>query len=110
MTYEYDRNKERRVGEIPTLDTRAEANESVDRNKRYAQIIACLKETSPMTAKAIAVRMMLKGDIPTSERNFTSPRLTEMCNMGIVEQAGKVRCPYTGRTVATFALVEGNNG
>lgn len=107
MTYEYDKNRERRVGEIPTLDTRAEANESVDKNKRYAQIIKCLKETSvPMTAKAIAVRMMLKGEIPTSERNFTSPRLTEMCQMGIVEQAGKVRCPYTGRTVATFTLCE----
>lgn len=109
MAYEYDRDKERRLCEPPELEVRAESDEPVDKKKRYSQIIACLKETSPMTAKAIAVRMMLKGDIPTSERNFTSPRLTEMRQMGIVEQVGKVRCPYTGKTVSTFALTGNEN-
>ena len=34
----------RRAGEIPTFDTRAEANEKVDRKKRYRQIIGIMKE------------------------------------------------------------------
>lgn len=95
---------ERRFGENPTLETRSDANETVDRKKRYSQIIECLKETPAMTAKEIAVRMMQKGYIPTAERNFTSPRLTEMSLNGIVEPIGKKKCQYTGKTVAVYAL------
>lgn len=95
---------ERRAGEIPTLDTRGEAHEQVDKQKRYSQIIECLKETNEMTAKEIAVRMMQKGYIPTSERNFTAPRLTEMCQKGIIEPVGKKKCIYTGKTVAVYSL------
>jgi hypothetical protein len=95
---------ERRYGEMTTLDTRGEAHESVDKVKRYTQIIECLKENPEMSAKEIAVMMMRKGYIPTSERNFTAPRLTEMCKRGIVEPVGKKTCSYTGRTVAVFAL------
>lgn len=98
---------ERNYGEIPTMDTRAEANETVDRVKRYSQIIECLKETPEMTAKEIAVRMMQKGYIPTSERNFTAPRLTEMSQRGMVEPVGKKKCSYTGKTVAVYKLIEG---
>ena len=98
---------ERRYGEIPTFDTRAEANDQVDKVRRYSQIIECLKETPEMTAKEIAVRMMQKGYIPTSERNFTAPRLTEMSHRGIVEPCGKKTCTYTGKTVAVYKLIEG---
>lgn len=96
--------EKRRAGEIPTLDTRGEAHEQVDKQKRYSQIIECLKETPEMTAKEIAVLMMQKGYIPTSERNFTAPRLTEMSHKGIVEPVGKKVCTYTGKTVAVYAL------
>ena len=96
----------RQSGEITTLDTRSEANESVDKAKRYSQIIECLKETSKMTAKEIAVRMHEKGYIPTTERNFAAPRLTEMSRDGIVEPVGKKKCKYTGRMVAVYSLRE----
>ena len=33
-----------------------------------------------MTAKEIAVEMYKKGYIPSDERNFTAPRLTELSN------------------------------
>lgn len=98
---------ERRYGEIPTLDTRSEAHESVDKVKRYTQIIECLKESPEMTAKEIAVRMQQKGYIPTSERNFTAPRLTEMSHRGIVEPCGRKRCQFTGKTVAVYKLLDG---
>ena len=95
---------ERRYGEMTTLDTRAEAHEQVDKAKRYRQIIECLIENPQMTAKEIVVRMFEKGYIPTTERNFTAPRLTEMSQRGIVEPIGKTKCKYTGKTVAVYGL------
>lgn len=95
---------ERRAGEVVTLNTRGQANERVDRVRRYTQIVECLRETPRMTAKEIAVRMQEKGYIPTSERNFTAPRLTEMAQIGIVEPVGKAQCQYTGRMVAVYQL------
>ena len=95
---------ERRPGEVVTFDTRAESNETVDRNKRYQQIIDCLTEKDKQTAKELAVMMHKKGFIPTAERNFTAPRLTEMSQIGIVEPVGKTKCKWTGKTVAVYAL------
>lgn len=94
-----------RNGEITTLSTRAEAHDSVDKQKRYAQIIECLN-VKPMTAKECAVMMWQKGYIPNSERNFTAPRLTELSQDGVVEPYGKKKCLYTGKTVAVYRLRE----
>ena len=98
---------ERLPGEIPTFETRSESNETVDKNKRYLQIIEVLKGGKEMTAKEIAVEMCNRGYIPTSERNFTAPRLTELSYKGKVEPVGKQKCPYTGKTVAVYKLREG---
>lgn len=94
----------RRSGEIPTFETRAEANETVNKQKRYDQIIEVL-QGKELTAKEIAVEMQKKGYIPTSERNFTAPRLTELSQKGIVEPVGKKKCNYTHKTVAVYALI-----
>lgn len=94
----------RQPGEITTLETRTDAEKSVDRKVRYRQITECLKEQKEMTVKEIAVRMMRKGYIPTSERNFTAPRLTEMSHKGMVEPIGKKKCGYTGRMVTVYSL------
>ena len=88
------------------MDTRSEANASVDRAKRYSQIIECLSENPNQTAKEIAVQMMRKGYIPTSERNFTAPRLTELQRMKVVEITGKKRCFYTGKMVSAYSLMD----
>ena len=53
---------------------------------------------------------MDKGYIPTSERNFTAPRLTELSKMGVVEPIGKKMCQYTGKTVAVYACRDGQMG
>lgn len=95
--------EERRFGEIPTLDTRSEAHEKVDKKKRYLQIKECLSGRQ-LTAKEIADMMFHKGYIPTNERNFTAPRLTEMSEQGIVEPIGKKVCQWTGKKVAVYAL------
>ncbi len=99
----------RRAGEIPTFDTRAEANDKVDRKKRYRQIIGIMKEYewfAKLTAKDIAVIMHEKGFTPTAERNFAAPRLTELSKAGIVEPCGKTICRYTGKKVAVYRLRE----
>jgi repressor of nif and glnA expression len=98
--------RERIAGEIPTLETRSEANETVDKKKRYKQIIEILQGGKEMTAKEIAVEMCNRGYIPTSERNFTAPRLTELSKNGVVEPVGKQKCTYTGKTVCVYALLE----
>lgn len=100
--YDYE---PRNPGEVVTLDTRADSNESVNRDLRYQQIIAILK-TGDMTAKEIAVRMYELGEIPTSERNFSAPRLTELSKKGIVEPVGKKLCQYTNKKVAVYHLRE----
>lgn len=93
-----------RYGEIVTLDARGEANEKVNRQVRYQQIIRLLKELGKATAKELAVEMFNRGWIPTPERNFTAPRLTELSVDGKVEPIGKVKCEYTGRTVSVYEL------
>lgn len=99
--------EELRLGQNPMLETQKLANESVDKQKRYMQIKEILKDKK-MTAKEIAVEMANKGYVPFSERNFTSPRLTEMCQKGEVEPAGKKKCEYTGKLVTVFKLREVN--
>lgn len=103
--------EERMIGEYTTIETRAESHETVDKQKRYSQIIECLCEAnkSPergLTAKECAVMMMQKGYIPTSERNFVSPRLTELGQQGRVEPIGKKICSFTGKKVSVWALRE----
>lgn len=95
---------ERLPGEYVPYETRGEAQGKVDRNMRYSQIKECLKERPQQTAKEIAVMMWSKGYIPNTERNFTAPRLTEMCQNGIVEAIGTTKCKWTGRTVSVYEL------
>lgn len=98
---EYNNFVARQFGEYPPIETRAEANETVDREQRYRQILEIL--TVPLTAKEVAVCMHEHGYIPNSERNFSAPRLTELERKGIVEVVGKKKCQYTGKTVSVYA-------
>ena len=40
--------------------------------------------------------------IPSTERNYTAPRLTELEKMGYVKAIDKKKCEYTGKTVAVY--------
>lgn len=93
--------KYRELGENTTLETRLESEASVDKNLRYAQILDTLG-TREMTAKEIANEMWIKSMIPTNERNFVSPRLTELLYQGVLEIVGKKKCDWTGKTVTVF--------
>lgn len=84
-----------------TNETRKESHEKVDKEKRYKQILECI-DGHEYTAKEVAVEMFKRGYIPTSERNFAAPRLTELSKKGIVETVGKKKCEFTGKTVAIY--------
>lgn len=101
--------EQRLAGEYTTHETRALSHEKVDKQKRYSQIVECLIEGKELTAKECAVMMMQKGYVPTSERNYVSPRMTELGKKGIVEPIGKKICSYTGKKVAVWALVGGRD-
>lgn len=88
---------------MTTYETRRESNEKVDREKRYEQILNILRGKT-MTAKEVAVEMNQRGYVPTSERNFAAPRLTELVNKGMVQVVGKKVCEYTNKKVAQYQL------
>ena len=97
----------RRAGEIPTFDTRAEANETVDREKRYQQIVTIFDDfPDGLTAKEVAVFMHSRGFTPNSERNFSAPRITELSQIGVLEPCGKTKCTFTGKTVTVYRLIK----
>lgn len=97
--------EERMPGTNPLFETRKESELQVDRQKRYKQITEILKDyPNGLTAKEISVEMKKRGYTPTDERNFSSPRITEMLISGAVECIGKKKCIYTNRNVGVFKL------
>ncbi len=92
-----------------TNQTRQMSFEDIKEKKavRYEQILSRLDK--PKTAKEIAVELFELGIIPSAERNFTAPRLTELEKMGIVKAFKKKKCQYTGKTVAIYEKVENVN-
>ena len=92
---------ERLPGENTTLETKVQTEQEVDKQKRYSQILEVLGDKE-MTAKEIAQEMYMREWIPTNERNFTSPRLTELSLEGIVEPVGKKKCMWTNKMVSVY--------
>lgn len=73
------------------------------RKIRYRQILDRLM-TGAKTAKEIAVELFDLELIPSTERNYTAPRLTELEKMGLVKAIDKKKCEYTGKTVAVYEI------
>ena len=94
----------RNPGEMTSFDTRRESYDTVDKRKRYTQIKEILLNND-LTAKEISVEMYKKGYTPTTERNWSHPRLTELCKMGQVEIIGKKKCEYTGKKVSVYRFM-----
>ena len=86
-----------------TYQTRQMSFDDIQEKKkiRYIQILDRLI-TGPQTAKEIAVELFDLGFIPSTERNYTAPRLTELEKMGYVKAVDKKKCEYTGKTVAVY--------
>jgi len=96
----------REYGEVPSLECRSESEKKIDKNRRYTQILVILGDNY-MTAKEIAHEMYLRGMVPSDDRNYSQPRLTELCEKGRVEQCGKTKCKFTGKTVTVYRRYDG---
>lgn len=92
---------ERMPGENITLETRNIAEKQVNKNLRYKQILEILGDDE-MTAKEIANEMWMRSLTPSNDRNFVSPRLTELSIKGIVEPVGKRKCLWTDKMVSVY--------
>lgn len=88
-----------------TNETRQMSFEDIKskRKIRYEQILDRLM-TGVKTAKEIAVELFDLELIPSTERNYTAPRLTELEKMGLVKVIDKKKCEYTGKTVAVYEI------
>ena len=81
-----------------TIETRQLSFEDIKpkQKMRYQQILDRLC-CGNKTAKEIAVELYELGYIPSTERNYTAPRLTELESMEYVEVVDKKKCQYTGK-------------
>lgn len=92
-------------GESPTLECRHDSYEVTDKQKRRKDILFVLENSSkPLTAMEIAEDLFVLGKVDRVDRNYVSPRMTEMCKDGTVEPVGKKRCKVTGRMVTCFQI------
>lgn len=73
----------------------------MNKEKRYMQILDALGDRD-MTAKEIANEMYMREQIPSNERNYTAPRLTELSEMGVVEPVGKKKCLWSNKNVTVY--------
>lgn len=88
-----------------TFNTRQLSFEDIKekRQRRYEEILDRL-ETGNKTAKEIAIELYEMKLIPSPERNYTAPRLTELEKMGKVKVVDKKKCQWTGKTVAVYEI------
>lgn len=90
---------------IITHQTRQLSFEDIQLKKkiRYEQILNRLIK-GKKTAKEIAVDLFELKLIPSAERNYTAPRLTELEKLGLVKSKDKKICQYTGKKVAIYEI------
>ena len=90
-----------------TNETRRESHQQIKPKKadRKALIMEVL-EQGAKTAHEITQALLYRNIIPYYDRNFVSPRLTELKEMGEVEVVGKKYEGRTDRKVALWQLKE----
>lgn len=93
-------------GEITTFETRHDSHEDMlhKKQRRYKQVVECLREKGDLTAKECAVALYQKGYVQTIDRNEAAPRLSELEEIGVVEAKGKKPCSFTGKMVTIYTL------
>lgn len=97
----------RNYGENTTAECRHDSNEATKKQKRYLQILTILRSSiEPLTSFEIAMILFKNGFVDRIDRNYVSPRMTEMCQIGITEPVGKKYCSVTGRFVTAYQIRE----
>lgn len=65
---------------------------------RQKAIISCIRWFGPLTVSQI------KEKLNFTERNQVAPRVTELLDMGILEELSSIKDPYSGRSVMVVGL------
>lgn len=99
--------EKRRIGNNITLENRSLANEQIDKKQRKKQIIKVLKDNmKDMTAREIAYKLYEENLVPFFERNMVAPRITELCQEGILEPTYSDIDQWTGKSVTVYGFTE----
>lgn len=95
----------RENGENTTLECRYDSFLITEKQKRKMDILFVMNMCDkPLTALEIARYLYNYGKVDRIDRNYVSPRMTEMCIDGTVEPVGKKYCPAAGRKVTAFKI------
>jgi predicted ArsR family transcriptional regulator len=91
-----------------TEETRRESYSAVKQTLTARQkiVLNILTDYGDLTAQEVANVLCFLHITPTNERNFSAPRLTELCDKGLVRVVGKKVCGKTGRTVSVWSAVK----
>lgn len=93
-----------------TRETRRESYEAIipkaaDRKSLILEIMG----SRSMTAHEITEELLAKRYIKYYDRNFVSPRLTELKEEGRAEVVGKKYCSRTRRSVSVWKAIKGGD-
>jgi hypothetical protein len=80
----------------------------VNRNKFYAAIKKAFKCKKNMTARECSEKLYNMGIIEYPTRSFVHPRITEMLQMGMLEENGRKIDNKTHKLVTIYKLKEEN--
>ena len=80
----------------------------VNRNKFYVAIKKAYKRKKNMTARECAEKLYNMGMIEFPSRSFVHPRITEMLQMGTLEENGRKIDNKTHKLVTIYRLKEEN--
>lgn len=80
--------------------------ETLPKTNDRKSLIKYLLQIKDMTAHELTEQLLILGLIPYYDRNFVSPRLTELKEAGQVEVVGKKYSKRTDRNVAVWAIKE----
>lgn len=95
--------EKRELGKNVTLENRALSHERVNKDIRKQQILKVLEDAhTGMTVREIAYELFVRNIVDFFERNNVAPRITELCQEGILEPIGTDIDQWTGRDVTVF--------
>ena len=90
-----------------TNETRRESYQAIiPKTMDRKRLILEIMKDKQMTAHEITEELLDKGHIKYYDRNFVSPRLTELKQEGIIETVGKKMCRRTNKKVAVWTRTE----
>ena len=90
-----------------TNETRRESYQAIiPKTTDRKRLILEIMQNKQMTAHEITEELLAKGHIKYYDRNFVSPRLTELKQEGIIETVGKKMCRRTNKKVAVWTRTE----